>query len=203
MHLERGNQRTVDIIPKTVTRPDQDGLCTADVLIPTWHIKDFPLRLSRIPAAMGDALMKGLGANVRVVLERENPKQGKSEGSPYENNYWWGLVRTAEADIDPVSAVGSQRQAAGDGAAPPTPPAGNGAGPPMTQYDQAEAIKRASIERQTALKAAVDYVHETNQGANEVVEIAKYFYAFIAGPPAAPVAPRAPEQPPVDPDLPF
>ena len=201
MALERGDERTVDIIVKAVTRADQRGVCTAEVLIPAWHIEQYPLKLGRIPQELGESLHHGLGSAMWVVLARENARTGK-EGSPNERDYFWGLSRIAASEDVPAATQ----------AATFTPGRGPAMAGPAPSYQDTEAIKRISIERQQALAFTVTLVAAGKVEMADLYITADANYAWLraghdpeaatppqppaTGQPAAPAAGGEPDQPP-------
>jgi hypothetical protein len=136
--------------------------------IPAFDSK-YPTKITRVEPELAQRLE--LGATYDLLLERQNLKRGKEGDKAYD--WYWGLKA--------IAGAGEVRQPArdapqGPAVAPRGMPAGVGEVDPT----------RRSIERQTALKAAVELaVARINTGMivndSAVVEGAAYLYDWLSG----------------------
>lgn len=152
---------------ETMSRPNKDGQCIIEVR-PDFHGK--PSKFTRKINLVPDADLDGLevGQVVTVKLRRGKLKDDGDPDSP--NGYWWDYMSIARAT----------HEEPGEDSEPAAPAKDTGYWKPR---DPAE---RASIERQVALKAAVDYMGHLVAAGDKgfhtahVVNAAEIFAAFIA-----------------------
>ena len=120
----------------------------------------FPTVIYRIDPETADTLE--IGNSYQLVLERQNPKRNQdgSDKDPSKlYNWWWGLDSVASG---PVSQV-----------FPPEPQVG-------TQKPLAIDATGMSIQRQVALKAAVEWCNTKEEAVTkDVVRVAAVFNQFL------------------------
>ena len=109
-----------------------EGEYKLTVEIPAFKSK-YPTILTRVPAA--DAQQLTVGQAYAWLLERGNLKQGKKEGSNFLYDYWWNYKGIGEDTSLPAAPTGEAPR----------------------QYRARTDPTGRSIERQVALKAAVEY----------------------------------------------
>ena len=158
-------RRTVDV---TVAGHEiHNGKPTTKLEIPAWESR-YPITLYGTTPEQ-QALLP-MGTTLRVVLQADRLMDGKDNSKPY--NFFWSFVRVATADDE----------------APSAPPQGGStpasAAPTQGTMQQRDPT-RQSIERQTALKAAVEYYGAYTDGMQlatpgMVVDTAQVFFGWLS-----------------------
>ena len=160
-----------------ISRPDKDGKCKLSVK----YLKrdGTPLDFPTAYQGVADSLLKDFnpGDQVTVVTKKGRPKENvKPENQGDERKaFWWDFqaIRKGAAPAAPGSST----------APAPGQPAAEG--PRVPAWD----ARNTSIERQVALKAAVEVVvafkgYETApEAADAAADLAGMFAAWIAGTP--------------------
>lgn len=155
-------------------------------LIPPWS--KYPIKAWIDQGGFPDAPTPG---TYRCILERGALKEGKDGSKDYD--YRWGLVQFNVKGEGPPAAP---QATAAPAAAVATRPAS------VPKYEDQEAIRNRSIQRQVALKAAVDF-HATPSAEGEatapdVVRTAGIFYQWLSAPQDATLAPPQSTERPSD-----
>ena len=152
-----------------------EGQFTLTVDIPSFKSK-FPTKLTRVPAA--DAARLEVGKTYGLLLERGNPRPGKKADSTTPWDYYWNY-RGIGTDIGGARPVQPQTRSS-----------------PFDVWGRESSVDptRRSIERQTALKAAVEYAGYHTQAAVlpafDVLSWATAFAEWLALPDGPQPAPQ-------------
>ena len=166
-------------------------------VLPPWSKYPFKSWIDRDPNS-DFSIMPGI---YTCIVEKGALKDGKSGDADWDWN--WKIITFA------LGGKEDPRGAAYDAGGAPSPVQTNvqpasqrtgtapqGVSTPVSQipvYEDQEAIRRRSIERQTSLHRAVEHATNTNQGdVQDVLDIAASFYDWLSG------AENTPQEPPVN-----
>ena len=167
----RGKEELVKPNPREGEEPTDYGL---ELEIDAFH-SQYPTKVFGVPLKEGAALLPG--RQYRVSLKRGQLKKNKEGSRYYDYNWRWaGLAPAANGAAAPTPTPPAK--------APVTAPQATGRG---VDIDAAQRAREASIERQVALKAAVELTiarigaGELGVGTYHVAQIADYFTRLMAG----------------------
>ena len=159
-----------------------NGKPKTDLDIPEWQSK-FPFPCGTTPALQA---RMPVGATMRVALHADRLKEDvPEEYSPKPWDFFWSIVdldpdqtipELPPTAVTPTGTAPEQEQDLGWDDLPverPVPAARSG-------YEASQAAKDRSIQRQVALKAAVDFCVGHNSNDDAVIPIAQTFFDWLA-----------------------